>query len=102
MSTAAVALADAWKRHVAAPAAPVRPVISTATAAPVFDYTLARAHDYDRQACVLKGDAAQPCNPEGGTYIASRSDHRQQRLCGNHAARLAHAKGLRFPLMSPS
>lgn len=95
MSAAAV-LADAWKRHVAAPAAPARPVASPAAAAAGYAYTLARADDYDRPPCVLRGDSTQPCNDQGGTYVATRSDGRQQRLCSNHAARPLRPKAFHF------
>lgn len=96
----AATLAEAWKRHIAGTAPAVRPAAPTAAVAGGFTYTLARATDYERPPCVLKGDATQPCNPEGGTYLATRNDGRVQRLCCNHACRLAHAKGLRWPVVA--
>lgn len=128
MSTAA--LAAAWKRHVAG-TTPAPRVVAPATAgatwhnfvpssdpdcclcgeahdhqvhrpAPTgFTYTLHRAGDGQRLPCVLLGDHTQPCNAEGGTYIAARSDGREQRLCACHASRLAASKGLPFPVMAP-
>jgi hypothetical protein len=61
-------------------------------------YTLTRLDADERQPCQSAGDQQQPCSGNAATYRARRTDGRTRTLCSNHAAQLAHANGITFPI----
>ncbi len=70
-----------------------------------WTYSFTRQPDHERQPCHHRGnDETQPCNTEGGTWLATATAHmqvgtrtKQQILCSNHAARLASEKSVPWP-----
>jgi hypothetical protein len=79
-------------------AVPQRARWASATAMAVT-YTITRLASGERQRCEEAGDDTQPCNSEGASYLVHRSDGKLRTLCCNHAARLAAAHRIRFPVI---